>query len=362
MPKLTSHLTSPTSPENTMVIAVTKCVRNDAKQPCFVVQLPSDQPHVPYQVILPSYICSKASIWDDLRDIDADKDKDNTATVFVDFNEGNNNNNGSIQYPLKHLDLALKFLRKKYGTNAHKRIILRAGKHYIRKTIHIIPLDNNLLITNSNGELADLFGATEINCSCGNAAGFENVNNVYSCEINDRTIDDIDELQINGIRARYPNGNLEVYSWISPTCGNSPEKEYNPEESLPSTSSGRAFAQYQVGVGACCNGFTPNAGYCCGNQSGGAFTYLILSGFQRAIGETDSAEFFYDAETNILYYVNNIAPLLIHYTGTMSNQRKNQVSTGATIRDTKLTYNVETMGQITNYHTKHDVFVTYTIG
>ena len=376
----------------------------------------------------------EAPIWDDLQKID----KDNTATAFVDFNKGNDNNNGSIKYPLKHLDFAVKFLRKKYGANVYKRIILRQGKHYIGKTINITPLDNNLLITNYNGEFADISGAKVLNCSWNNATGlFKNVSNVYSCQINDKTIDDIDGLRVNGsrgIRARYPNGNPEVYpcgfcssltapNWIPPTCTNAPDKEYNPQEPLRNTSSGPAFAHYQLGVGGCCNGFTPNAGYWCGNhtEGGGAFTYLIPSGinftgvlpnspyktldraviqtwrpshwsswmflldgksydsskstvnflkggFQGARGETEGAEFFienvyeeldypteffYDTETNVLYYVNNItdinSPLnlefeitnlkvVINYTGTMSNPVKNQALRGVTIRDTKLTY------------------------
>jgi len=123
--------------------------------------------------------------------------------------------------------------------------------------------------------------------------------NLYACKVTDDLISVIDGLRVNGtraIRARYPNGNPETFpcgfcstlsakSWLAPTCVNSPTMEYWPETPLRNDTTVKSngeiwFAKYQLGVGGCCDAFTPNAGYWCGNntQGGGAFTYLIPSG------------------------------------------------------------------------------------
>eukprot|EP01083_Nonionella_stella_P234238 824636_1 len=56
--------------------------------------------------------------------------------------------------------------------------------------------------------------------------------------------------------------------------------EYHPDQPLRATSIGNYFQKYQMGIGGCCDGFTPNGGYWCGNhtQGGGAFTYRIPAG------------------------------------------------------------------------------------
>lgn len=139
---------------------------------------------------------AQSLISDGLKNID----KDSIATVFVEFHKGIDNINASIKYLLKHLDFAIKLVRKKYCKNTYNRIISREGKHYIPKTTNIAALDNNLLVRNYNSEFGNFSGAKAINSSWNKAAGFTNGNNVFSCQINDKTIADTDTLRANGNR------------------------------------------------------------------------------------------------------------------------------------------------------------------
>ena len=220
--------------------------------------------------------------WDDLYITD------DTPRIYVDFYKGNDNNDGSIQSPLKYLDFAVEMVRNHYGSKIYKRIILREGRHYLRKTINITPEDNNLLITNYNKELVELSAAIPLICKWQQSSFNDSV---YQCQVT-ADIDDIMGLRVNGtraIRARYPNGNPEIdgfcseitaKAWIPPSCKIGPEIEYWPYQPLRNDSAENWFQQYQLGVGGCCNVFTPNAGYWCGNhtQGGGAFPYRIPSG------------------------------------------------------------------------------------
>ena len=220
--------------------------------------------------------------WQDLYIID------DTPSIYVDFNKGNDQNNGSITSPLKHLDVAIEVAQNKYGSDVYKRIILREGRHYLRTTIQITPKDNNLLITNYNSELVELSAAIPLNCEWSQSP----LNtNIYECKITEN-IDDILGLRVNGtraIRARYPNANPEIdgfgsnlmaKAWVPPSCKIGPDMEYWPKQPLRNDSSNNWFQQYQLGVGGCCDVFTPNAGYWCGNhtQGGGAFPYRYPTG------------------------------------------------------------------------------------
>ena len=226
-------------------------------------------------------IKTKPPSWDDLTDLDS------VSSIFVDFHHGDDTNDGSIRFPFKHLDTAIAFARKKYGSN-FKRIILREGRHYLRKTLEIGPKDNNLMITNFNGELVELSGATLLDCDW-KKTPVNGLENVYSCDVSEYDIPEITGLRINGkraIRARYPNGDPETcgfcsnitrssgIEWHAPTCLDQPTVEYYPEEPLRNTTSGW-FQRYNLGVGGCCDIFTPNAGYWCGNHTmgGAASTY-----------------------------------------------------------------------------------------
>jgi len=314
----------------------------------------------------------------------SDSDSDNDIpSIYVDFTRGDDANDGSIAHPLQHLDSAVLFARKHFGPSTPKRIVLRKGRHYLRRTVNITAEDNDLTLTNFDSELVELSGAQPINCDwqhmagndswkvlpntdgifagppspgqnssvdlyLGQAASFADCQalvlpvykalnlgaftwqdstagswanvcygivggnyktntqsnaqtavlvsgaNLYSCKVTDSKITEIDGLRVNGtraIRARYPNGNPEVFpcgfcstlkakSWLAPTCVQAPTMEYWPDEPLRNDTPSGWFQKYQLGVGGCCDGFTPNAGYWCGNhtQGGGAFTYLIPSG------------------------------------------------------------------------------------
>eukprot|EP01084_Bolivina_argentea_P180090 311129_1 len=100
-------------------------------------------------------------------------------SIYVDYTFGDDNNKGTASEPLKTLHFAIELARKLYGNNIYKRIILRAGKHYITKTVNITPKDNNLLITNYNKESVELSAAVPLNCNWTlYESGWKTLNNV----------------------------------------------------------------------------------------------------------------------------------------------------------------------------------------
>ena len=136
-------------------------------------------------------------------------------SIFVDYYRGNDENDGSISSPLKHLDAAVAFARSKYGPHQFKQIILREGRHYLRKTIDITPQDNNLLISNFDAESVELSAAQPLNCDWKKEERIGRNEELYSCKVKHESITNILGLRVNGkrgIRARYPNGMVQIYT------------------------------------------------------------------------------------------------------------------------------------------------------
>lgn len=125
----------------------------------------------------------------------------------------------------------------------------------------------------------------------GHTSGYKNApRNVYRADLSAAGISSVPGLRINGkrqIRARYPNAipwldgfgsTLNAKSWSPPDLPHNPDKQVEPDQ--PFRGSGTSFQKYQLGIGGPCRGFTPPAGYWCGNGTagGGGVTYRIPTG------------------------------------------------------------------------------------
>ena len=79
----------------------------------------------------PKYISKPYKTWDDL------KISKNTNKLYVDYNYGSNKNNGTLNFPLKTIEHAIKISTKLFNINHKKYIILREGIHYLQNTIYL---------------------------------------------------------------------------------------------------------------------------------------------------------------------------------------------------------------------------------
>ncbi|ETO31743.1 hypothetical protein RFI_05377 [Reticulomyxa filosa] len=159
-----------------------------------------------------------------------------------------------------------------------------------------------MVITNYNGELAQVSGGTPIECTWKLYKQNSNNLNIYQCSISGISIMG---LRVNGtraIRARYPNANpetqgfgstLQAKSWLSPSPPYLPSYQFNPYYPIRNDTfcccnkiGGTElltfffFFEKKKGMGGPCANFTPPAGYWCSSnpQGGGATTYRIPYG------------------------------------------------------------------------------------
>eukprot|EP01084_Bolivina_argentea_P000567 1064_1 len=217
---------------------------------------------------------TSSPIWNDI-------DYSSSSTIFIDYINGNDVYNGSMNYPLKHLETAVKFSRA-YATHMKKTLVLRKGTHYIPNTIFLTSHDTNILITNYDNEYVEISAALPLNCTWTKYNSNKN-GTYYQCQLsNNVPISDIYGLRVNGkraIRARYPNGNPETYpcgfcsnlnakSWIGPKCNTKPVTKIYPNAPYRTDQEANLWDYYQLGIGSddnthCCDMFTPNAGFWC---------------------------------------------------------------------------------------------------
>ena len=230
----------------------------------------------------------EAPIWSDLISTDSYSDH-----IFVDYINGNDNNDGSINYPLKLLQTAIIKARKQ-RSNKHETqyIILREGRHYLQDTIYLDSNDNNLIITNFNGENAEISGAKPLTgCDWKQYKQGENGLNYYQCQITNDSITYFTGLRVNGkraVRARYPNAipeidgfgsNIFALSWMPSTLPSKPDILIYPQDyPVRNDSAGKDnvyhepyFWYYNLGIGGPCQHFVPNAGYWCSGQGQGGY-------------------------------------------------------------------------------------------
>ncbi|ETO36597.1 hypothetical protein RFI_00465 [Reticulomyxa filosa] len=176
--------------------------------------------------------------WDDLQPSN-DKSK---VYIFVDVKRGDDANDGTIDSPLQSIHTAIDqkdFFFGMYLKKKKKKSILRGGRHYLKETVTLDYEDSNMVITNYDGESADVSGAVPIECTWKLYKQNPSNVNIYECSVTG--ISTINGLRVNGkraIRARYPNANpetqgfgssLQAISWLSLPPPYVPDFEFNPE-------------------------------------------------------------------------------------------------------------------------------------
>ena len=151
-----------------------------------------------------------------------------TYSVYVDPNSGNDANDGSLQSPFGSLQRALESTRSQSSNELNKQIIIRKGILFLNETITLSPstFDSNLMITSYPQEEVWISGGIRI------VDGIENLkweryddgnpmHNIWRTKID---VDLQQKLYNHSIyslftetphrrliRARYPNGDLEVF-------------------------------------------------------------------------------------------------------------------------------------------------------
>lgn len=119
---------------------------------------------------------------------------------------------------------------------------------------------------------------------------------------------EITGLRVNGgraIRARYPNANpetqgfgstLQAASWKAPTTPRDPDTEVHPKTPFRNTST--MFQQFQLGIGGPCEAFEPQAGYWCGNMTGGggAATFHVPMGMTASKAQLPHSPYYSDVK------------------------------------------------------------------
>eukprot|EP01061_Rhynchopus_euleeides_P019318 TRINITY_DN3171_c2_g1_i1.p1 TRINITY_DN3171_c2_g1~~TRINITY_DN3171_c2_g1_i1.p1 ORF type:complete len:815 (+),score=298.15 TRINITY_DN3171_c2_g1_i1:44-2446(+) len=217
--------------------------------------------------------------------------------LFVDYEKGSDSNSGSINSPLKTIQVAVDKV-----ANVQATVNLRAGTHYLTDAVHITEANANLTIQNYNGELAVVSGAKKLGLSWQEYKVSE-TQNMYVSDVSDVT--DMPGFQMNGVRAtraRYPNGNVELperseeagdpngvqmirggdATWTPPDLTKQGQQTYvtndNPEQMRNFTDYG--FQKYMVGIGGPCEIYDPPVAYWCAEHptGGGAFAFRVPRG------------------------------------------------------------------------------------
>jgi hypothetical protein len=248
------------------------------------------------------------------------------AVFYADSLNGKDSNPGTLAAPFETIGAALAATRKAKGSG--KSIVLRKGVYYGEDALNLTTADSGLTIQNYNGEQAWLSGAKKLKTqwTAGGAdhprfgqVGFD-AKSVWKADLSGQGVTKIEGLRIGqarAVRARYPNGctpcsgdsckplpsnylcqgfqngskvvdpndgfgsnlvlsddSTDTQGWIKPTAPTMHQKnwtEVNPPE--PSRKTGESFQTFQLGIGGSCGndpmnggvGFTPPAGYWCGN-------------------------------------------------------------------------------------------------
>eukprot|EP01084_Bolivina_argentea_P064482 117599_1 len=222
-------------------------------------------------------------------------------TIFIDSKYGNDNNqnDGSIHKPFKSIHYGLNHIRKHHNKSTNKQILLRKGIYYLQDTLYFNHNDSNLKISSYNGENAIVSGAiplNNLNWKLYKKSKNNDGKDIYQAQISSNVnITEIVGLRVNGtraIRARYPNGNPEVYppgfnskitakQWYGAISKPTPDIVYYPATPTKLDNPEHEFEHYNLGIGGTtCYNFEPKAGYRCSSkcQGGGTAPYKIPTG------------------------------------------------------------------------------------
>ena len=232
---------------------------------------------------------------------------DNTTfNVYVDPKNGNDiSNNGSINSPYKTLSKALNSTRSLKSNALIKQIILREGISYLSHTIKLSPItfDNNLLIRGYPNENAWISGGIPLNVDQLQWTRYNKTNSSYN--IWTTSLKNIQQNLFNSTvlslfietphqrltRARYPNGELTVFSpnnaWLSPNWvnewwpayGEKPKQIFKNLSDCTSTkpclnaSYQTEYNYYTAGYGGLCDLWDGSYSFFCGEYAAGGWVF-----------------------------------------------------------------------------------------
>eukprot|EP01083_Nonionella_stella_P190494 705505_1 len=227
-------------------------------------------------------------------------------TVYVDPNHGNDDvNNGSIHSPFLSLQRALQSTRSFKSNPRNKQIVIRSGTLFLNETITLSPttFDNNLQIIGYPTEDVWISGGARINdlkwtkYNDGNAS-----HNIWMTPLDPSFVSQLFNHTIYSlftenphkrlVRARFPNGNLEVFrqnnmfisatntiEWFVP-YGQPPKQIFkNLSCSLPSNdgiclnkSAQTYYNHYTAGYDNICDIWNTE-NFWCGNYTSGGWAF-----------------------------------------------------------------------------------------
>eukprot|EP01052_Picozoa_sp_SAG31_P002049 SAG31_NODE_69_length_28130_cov_15.318219_2_plen_950_part_00 len=138
------------------------------------------------------------------------------AIYYVDYARGDDTNTGlRIDLPKKTIHAAVTAAAGRPNTT----INLRAGRHIVKETVQLTAAHSGLTIQNYNGEDAVVSGGVPLSPKW-TPHKLANGMTVFIADVSAAGLREVPGLHVNGIRAiraRYPNGNPELYV-IWPAC------------------------------------------------------------------------------------------------------------------------------------------------
>mmetsp|Transcript_5666 Transcript_5666/g.13013 ORF Transcript_5666/g.13013 Transcript_5666/m.13013 type:complete len:787 (+) Transcript_5666:23-2383(+) len=204
--------------------------------------------------------------------------------------DGNDHGDGSKAQPLKTMQVAAD-----KAAHAGAALVLRAGTHFLDKTLELGPLHSGLVIMAYPGEQVEVSGGRKLQVSWKpyNVTGA----NIWVTDVSG--LEDVPSLHINGARAtraRYPNipGGIEVScgygcmvdgpkgQWTPPDFERYGKVSYYTDKTQQHyrNTTHDWFNEYMIGVGGLCSVYDPPVSYWCSEKpsGGGAFAFRTPSG------------------------------------------------------------------------------------
>ena len=222
---------------------------------------------------------------------------------YVDAVKGSDANSGSIEHPFKTIQAGVDAARGVQAT-----VNLRAGTHYLSRTVQIDERSSGLTVQNYAGEEVRVSGGAKLDLQW-QPFKVSATQNMYSADVHataEQIPQGIPGFQINGVRAtraRYPNGNVELperqeeagnpqgvqmipggsASWTPPDLSKQGTQHYvendNPAQ-MRNFSIQNMFSKYMVGIGGPCDIYDPPVAYWCAEHPTGglAFPFRVPQG------------------------------------------------------------------------------------
>ena len=237
---------------------------------------------------------------------------DASKSLFVCPDSGNDAHDGSINTPLKSIQLALD---RAGASKSKKTVVLRSGTHYIADTIQVGPQHSNVAVQGhpDDTSLPIVSGGVALKDLKWEKFKVDDSSNIWVADTG-KQVDEILGLQLNDKRltiARYPNlpWGIEATcmygcmvdssdaTWTPPNMSRfGPVKFYTdtfPEHARNDSApqDGKAgdtpwFQHYMIGIDGLCSVYDPPVSYWCSEHpsGGGAFAFRTPSGITPKSG------------------------------------------------------------------------------